>query len=49
MLWPVERLILERVATRQEIETHYSIDDVMTGNDALDLWHKAQQLAQRER
>jgi hypothetical protein len=34
--WLVWRLVLEQVATLEEIERHYSIDDVLTANDALD-------------
>jgi hypothetical protein len=34
--WPAERLLQERIATLQELETYYSIDDIMDRNDALD-------------
>lgn len=47
LCWPVERLIIERVATLQEIETHYCTRDVLDRNEALDLWQAAQRRAQR--
>jgi hypothetical protein len=31
------RLVVEKIATLHEIETHYSVDDVLRVNDALDL------------
>lgn len=34
--WPMERLILAGVATRQEIQEWYSIDDLLDANEALD-------------
>jgi hypothetical protein len=37
----MERLILEGVATFQEIETHYSLLDVLERNLALDAFQKA--------
>ena len=46
--WPVERLILERVASRQEIETHYNFTDVVAGNEALDVWIRAQKEGQKK-
>ena len=35
------RLVVERVATLQEIETAWSIDDLMDANDFLDAWIEA--------
>ncbi len=43
--WPCERLIIEKVASLTEIETHYSINDLADMNDALDAWQEAQQEA----
>lgn len=34
MIW---RLILAKVATLEEIERHWSLTDLLDGNDALDL------------
>lgn len=34
--WPAERLLQEGIATLQELETYYSIDDIMERNEALD-------------
>ncbi len=34
--WPIWRLILQGVATLQEIETHWSLSDVVAANRALD-------------
>ena len=45
--WPAERLILERVATLGELESVYSIDDVMQRNLALDAKQLAEQDAQK--
>jgi hypothetical protein len=39
-------LILERLATLQEIETWYSLDDVMDANFALDTQVAAQKKAE---
>lgn len=33
--------MIERVATLQELETWYSINDVADRNDALDAWAEA--------
>lgn len=35
------RVILERRATLQEIETHWSVLDLADANDALDAWNEA--------
>lgn len=41
-VWPCWRLILERVATLEELDRHWSIDDVADANEALDAWKDAQ-------
>jgi len=38
-----------QVASLQEIETHYSLDDVLQANEALDLKLEAQRTAEEER
>lgn len=43
--WPVWRLVLERVATLAELDTAWSLDDLVRGNLALTL----QQYASEER
>lgn len=40
--WPVWRLIFEGVATLQEVEQHWSIDDVLDANEMLDAKAEAQ-------
>jgi len=42
-------LILARVATRHELETTYSIDDLADGNDALDAQLEAERRARKAR
>lgn len=39
--------MIERVATLQEVETYYSIDDAADMNDALDAWHEAENKANK--
>lgn len=39
--------MIERIATLQELETWYSIDDVADRNEALDAWHEAQNAQKR--
>lgn len=39
--WPAERLMIEGIATLQELETWYSLDDILDRNDALDAWKEA--------
>jgi hypothetical protein len=34
-------LVLEKVATLQEIETFWSITDLADANEALDCWYEA--------
>jgi hypothetical protein len=46
--WPVQRLILEHVATRRDLEECYSVDDVIAENEALDAWHEAQRASQKK-
>jgi hypothetical protein len=38
MCW---RLIVERVATLEALESHWSLDDVMDANDAMDALEEA--------
>lgn len=33
---------MEKIATLQEIETHYNFMDVVRRNEALDAWQEAQ-------
>lgn len=40
---------MERVATLQEIDCHWGIDDVVIANEALDAWHEAEADAQKDR
>lgn len=42
MIW---RLVIAKVATLQEIETHYSLVDVLDANEALDIEQEAQRRA----
>lgn len=48
-LWPAERLMLKHIATLQELETHYSIDDVCDRNEALDAWEDAEAVAREKK
>jgi hypothetical protein len=34
--WPALRLVTERIATLEEIDRHYSIEDIALLNEALD-------------
>ena len=43
MQWPVWRLVTRRVATLQELETHWSITDLFDANDVLDALDEVQQ------
>lgn len=42
------RLVSRQVATLQELETHYDIDDVADMNEVLDLMDEAERLAIRD-
>ena len=42
------RLVTRKVATLQEIETHYDIVDVYDVNEALDLADEAERLQAKE-
>lgn len=44
----MERLVLEGKATRHEIQTHWSIDDLADANDALDAWYEAKARAEKK-
>ncbi len=35
--WPVWRLVRDGWAGLQEIDTHYTLDDVLDANEALDV------------
>lgn len=41
--WPCERLLIERIASLEELEQWYSIGDVADRNEALDAWHEAEE------
>lgn len=41
--------MIERVATLQELETWYSINDVADRNEALDAWNEARLEAERRK
>jgi hypothetical protein len=43
------RLVIEHAATLVELDTHYSIEDVASVNEALDAWAEAQASAQKAR
>lgn len=47
-MWPVWRLVLEGVATLQELETWYSFDDVLVANEVLDLKLEAERRASKK-
>ena len=40
--WYLWRPVVERIATLQEIETHWSIDDLADAHEALDIQYEAQ-------
>lgn len=37
----------EGLATIEEIDRHWSIDDVTDANEVLDAWHEAERLASK--
>jgi len=37
----VWRVVKEGMATLQEIEAHWSVEDVLNANVVLDAWHEA--------
>ena len=41
MDWGVWRLIVGKIATLHEVEEHYSVTDILDGNEALDLQMRA--------
>lgn len=47
--WLIGRLIAEKIATREALETHYSFDDVIEDNEILDAWATAESIAQKKR
>ena len=36
--WPVWRLVVEGVATLSEVDTHWTLTDVLDANEALDAY-----------
>jgi hypothetical protein len=40
--------VIAKVATLAEIESHYSLTDVLDANEALDLQHEADRLAHEQ-
>jgi hypothetical protein len=42
-------LIIERHTTLQEVDVHWSIDDIADANEALDAWQEAAAEAERRR
>jgi hypothetical protein len=47
--WPVWRLVVKRVATLAEIETHWSLRDLILANEALDLDEEIERRAEKAR
>ena len=47
-MWPCWRLVKERMATKEELETHWSIDDIVQANEVLDAWADAERRARRK-
>lgn len=47
-MWPCWRLVKEKLASKQELETVWSIDDVADGNEVLDAWAEAKQRAREK-
>lgn len=45
--WPVWRLVLAKIATLDEIDTSWSIDDVFDANAVLDYQQAAQSIANK--
>jgi hypothetical protein len=41
-VWPCWRLWAEGKATKEALETTWSIDDIADANDVLDAWHEAE-------
>lgn len=41
-MWPCWRLVKERLASKEELESSWSIDDVVAGNEVLDAWADAE-------
>jgi hypothetical protein len=41
--------VVERIASLEELERHYSIDDVADANDALDAMAEARAAAEKAR
>jgi hypothetical protein len=40
--------VKERLATKQELETCWSIEDVIDGNEVLDAWADAERKARKK-
>lgn len=45
MLW---RLVTNKIASLHEIESHWSLDDILDANEVLDIQQEAQDFYQRE-
>lgn len=43
------RLVIRKVATLEEVETYYSLVDLLDANEALDLYEKAQAEAMKKK
>ena len=45
--WFIWRLVLSQVTTLQEMETHWSVVDMLDAHEALDLQEDAERLAMK--
>lgn len=43
--WFIWRLVLAQVVTLQELETHWSVVDMLDAHEAIDLQEEAERLA----
>lgn len=46
--WFLWRIVIERVATLEEIETHWDLCDLLEAHDALDLRDRVEEDAMNE-
>lgn len=46
--WPVWRVILAGAGSLEEIERHWSVDDLADANEALDVRDEAEEFARRQ-